>query len=207
VRSAQRKRSGTTSLGEPYERYVVSRPRSETELVKRAQEGDKVAFAELIEAHQNVALRLAWLLTGSAAEAEDSVQNGFVKAFYGLHRFRVGAPVRPWLLQIVANEAREGQRSARRRARLASQLSSQQLWGDAAPSPQSVALAGEERARLLAAVARLSERYRSVIVCRYFLDLSERETATVLSLRQGTVKSRCSRALERLRKMLEEPHA
>jgi len=186
---------------------VVSRPRSEMELVKCAREGDRVAFAELIEAHENVALRLAWLLTGSAADAEDAVQNGFVKAFYALDRFRIGAPVRPWLLQIVANEAREGHRSALRRARLASQLASQRPEGDAAPSPQAAALAGEERTRLLAAVAHLSERDRSVIVCRYFLDLSERETATVLRLRQGTVKSRCSRALERLRRMLEEPYA
>jgi RNA polymerase sigma-70 factor (ECF subfamily) len=166
-----------------------------------------VAFEKLIEAHQNVALRLAWLLTGSVADAEDAVQNGFVKAFYALDRFRTGAPVRPWLLRIVANEAREGQRSASRRARLALRLAEQQPAGGAAPSPQAAALADDERRRILGAVEQLSERDRSVIVCRYFIDLSEQDTASVLSLRQGTVKSRCSRALERLRELLEERNA
>ncbi len=88
---------------------MVSRPRNETELVRRVQAGDKVAFAELIKAHQNVALRLAWLLTGGPTDAEEAVQNSFVKAFYAFDRFAPGAPVRPWLLRIVANEAREGQ--------------------------------------------------------------------------------------------------
>lgn len=156
---------------------MVSRPRTETELVKRAQAGDKVAFAELIEAHQNVALRLAWLLTGNAADAEDAVQNGLVKAFFALDRFRADAPLRPWLLRIVANEAREGRRSKARRSRLASRLSEQRPAGDAAPSPQAAAVAAEERGRVLTAVEQLSERDRSVIVCRYLLDLSEQETA------------------------------
>ena len=171
-----------------------------------AQAGDKAAFAELIEAHQIAALRLAWLLTGSVADAEDAVQNAFVKAFYALDRFRTGAPVRPWLLRIVTNEAREGRRSATRRARLAMRLAEQQPAGGAAPSPQAAAFADDDRRRVLAAVEQLSERDRSVIVCRYFLDLSEQETAEVLRLRRGTVKSRSSRALGRLRALLEERH-
>ena len=186
---------------------MVGRPRSETKLVRRAQAGDKVAFAELIEAHEKVALRLAWLLTGNPADAEDAVQNGLVKAFFALDRFRPEAQLRPWLLRIVANEAREGRRSKTRRARLAVRLSEQQPVGNAAPSPQAAVVAAEERDRVLTAVEQLSERDRSVIVCRYFLDLSEQETACVLSIRRGTVKSRCSRALERLRGLLEESNA
>jgi RNA polymerase sigma-70 factor (ECF subfamily) len=107
-------------------------------------------------------------------------------------------------LRIVANEAREGQRSAARRARLALRLAEERPAGDAAPSPQAATLAREERARVLRAVEQLGERDRSVIACRYFLDLSEQETASVLGWRPGTVKSRCSRALERLRGLLEE---
>ena len=71
--------------------------------------------------------------------------------------------------------------------------------GDAAPSPEGRILAAEERAELLAALERLSEDDRLVISCRFLLDLGEEETAGVLSLRRGTVKSRTSRALERLR--------
>ena len=107
-------------------------------------------------------------------------------------------------MRIVANEAREGQRSAARRARLALRLAEERPAGDAAPSPQAATLAHEERTRVLRAVEQLGERDRSVIACRYFLDLSEQETASVLGWRQGTVKSRCSRALERLRGLLEE---
>jgi RNA polymerase sigma-70 factor (ECF subfamily) len=71
--------------------------------------------------------------------------------------------------------------------------------GGAAPSPEGALLAGEEREQLLAAVNALREEERLVIACRYFLELSEEETATVLDVRIGTVKSRTSRALDHLR--------
>jgi RNA polymerase sigma-70 factor (ECF subfamily) len=71
--------------------------------------------------------------------------------------------------------------------------------GDAAPSPEASLESGEERARLLAAVERLPPDSRRVIQCRYFLELSEQETAAALGIRLGTVKSRTARALDRLR--------
>ena len=75
--------------------------------------------------------------------------------------------------------------------------------GDAAPSPEGAALEHERSADLLEAVSRLEERDRDVLVCRYFLELSEEETAAVLDVRRGTVKSRTARALERLRAVVE----
>ena len=69
--------------------------------------------------HQGIAFRTAYLITGSAAEAEESAQDGFVKAYRALGRFRRGAPFRPWVLEIVANEARNRRRSAGRRTALA----------------------------------------------------------------------------------------
>ena len=69
--------------------------------------------------HQDVAFRAAYLVTGSAAEAEDAAQEGFVKAWQALGRFREGAPFRPWLLAIVVNEARNRRRHAGRQAALA----------------------------------------------------------------------------------------
>src|SRR5439155_13647115 len=98
---------------------VEGRPLDEGELVLRAQRGDERAFAELMRTHQEVAFRVAYLIAGSAGEAEDAVQDGFIKAWRALGRFRRGAPLRPWLLQIVANEARNRRRSAGRRAALA----------------------------------------------------------------------------------------
>ena len=76
--------------------------------------------------------------------------------------------------------------------------------GGAAPSPEGRLLAVEERAELLAALERLNEDDRLVLSCRYLLDLGEEETGRVLSLRRGTVKSRTSRALGRLRQELGE---
>ena len=155
-----------------------------------------------MHAHQGIAFRTAYLITGSAADAEDAAQSGFVKAWYALGRFRAGAPFRPWLLQIVANEARNRRRSAARRAQLALRAAADEDSGGAAPSPEVTLLLTEERDALLAAVNGLREVDRLVIGCRYFLDLSEEETAAALGWPRGTVKSRLSRALEKLREQV-----
>jgi RNA polymerase sigma-70 factor (ECF subfamily) len=181
------------------EAVVVSRPPTEEELVERAKRGDEEAYGELVREHQGIAFRTAYLVAGSAADAEDAAQDAFVKAYRALGRFRRGAPFRPWLLQIVANEARNRRRSSGRRAALALRAGEEGSSGDAAPSPEGALLAGEERESLLAAVNALREEERLVIACRYFLELSEEETAAALDIRLGTVKSRTSRALEHLR--------
>jgi RNA polymerase sigma-70 factor (ECF subfamily) len=183
---------------------VVDRPLDETELVGRAQRGDLRAWEEIVRRYQGIAFRTAYLLCGSAADAEEAAQDGFVKAYRSLGRFRRGAPLRPWLLKIVANQARNRRRAEGRREALALRAAAEDRPGDAVPSPEAALAAGEERARLLAAVNALSEEHRVAIACRYFLDLSEDETAAALGVRRGTVKSRLSRALERLRESLEE---
>ena len=179
------------------------RPLAEIELVGLAQSGDSAAYQTLVEEHQTIAFRTAYLITGSAADAEDAVQDGFVKAFYALGRFRPDAPFRPWVLRIVANEARNRRRSAGRRERLALRAAEDPLSGGAVPSPEAALLESEERAELLAAVEGLREEDRLAIACRYFLELSEEETAAALDWRRGTVKSRLARALERLRARME----
>jgi RNA polymerase sigma-70 factor (ECF subfamily) len=157
-----------------------------------------------VHLHRGIAFRAAYVVTGSAEDAEDAAQDGFVKAYRALGRFRDGAPFRPWLLRIVVNEARNRRRSAGRRAALALRAAGEQTSGDAAPSPEARVLGEERREALLAAVNVLDEKDRLVIGCRYFLDLSEEETAATLGWRRGTVKSRLSRSLERLRRELGE---
>jgi RNA polymerase sigma factor (sigma-70 family) len=183
---------------------VVSRPPTEEELVERARGGDGVAFAALVRDHQEIAFRTACLITRSPADAEEAAQDGFVKAYRALARFRRGAPFRPWLLQIVANEARNRRRSAGRREALALRAAAQAPSGDAAPSPEGALLAEERRAALIAARERLGDADREVLGCRFLLELSEQETAAALHVRHGTVKSRTARALERLRAELGE---
>ena len=174
-------------------------PDNEAQLVERARGGELAADEALVRAHQDIAFRIACLVTGSAADAEDAAQEAFVRAWQALPRFRARAPFRPWLLTIVANEARNRRRSAGRRAGLLLRAAAEPSSGDAAPSPEAALLAQAERHELLAALSALPERDRNVIACRYLLDLSEDETAAALGCRRGTVKSRLSRALDRLR--------
>ena len=148
--------------------------------------------------HQGAATRLAAVIAGSA-DAEDIAQEAFVKAYYALYRFDDGAPFSPWLLRIVANEARNHRRSSGRRARLARMVSA----GGRIATPEDVAVANDRRATLLEALDALPERDRLVLSCRFLLGLSEAETAVALECAPGTVKSRTSRALDRLRVQLE----
>jgi RNA polymerase sigma-70 factor (ECF subfamily) len=183
---------------------VEDRPlATDDDLVARAKQGDGGAYGALVKEHQTLAFRTAYLLTGSAADAEDAVQDAFVKAHGALGRFRPGSPFRPWLLAIVANEARNRRRSVGRRERLALRAAEDPLSGGAVPSPEAALLDAEQREELLAAVNDLREDDRLAIACRYFLGLSEEETAATLGWRRGTVKSRTSRALDRLRARLE----
>jgi RNA polymerase sigma factor (sigma-70 family) len=181
---------------------VEGRPLEDAELVRQARDGDTRAYEELVRRHQAAAGRVAYLVAGATADAEDVVQEAFVKAYRALDRFREGAPFRPWLLRIVANEAKNRRRAAGRRARLALRLAEDRPSGDAAPSPEVAILAEEERVTLLDVMSRLRDEDRMVIAYRYFLDLSERETADALGCPAGTVKSRLSRALVKLRNEL-----
>jgi RNA polymerase sigma factor (sigma-70 family) len=183
---------------------MEGRPADDATLIARAQRQDEAAYEEIVQRYQQIAFRTAFVITGSAADAEDAAQDGFVKAFRALHRFRAGAPLRPWLLRIVANEAHNRARSAGRLNRLELRLTEDFRLGDAAPSPEAAAVAGDERRRLLEMVNALSADDRLVIVSRYFLQLDGEETAAALGVAEGTVKSRLSRALARLRVRMEE---
>ncbi|HEU5156628.1 MAG TPA: RNA polymerase sigma factor [Streptosporangiaceae bacterium] len=161
----------------------------------------------MLVARYTVPAHRAAFLLGAGDEADDVVQEALVKAFRHLSRFRVGEPFGPWLLRIVANETKNLTRSRRRRAELAVRLSA--LKGDAdsrdgGPGPVGAVLAGERRGALLKAVDALSDKERQAVVCRYFLELSEAETAQVLGWPRGSVKSRTFRALTKLRGLLGE---
>src|SRR3954452_11771838 len=113
---------------------------------------DAAAYADLVREHQDVAFRAAYLVTGSAAEAEDAAQEGFVKAWQALPRFREGAPFRPWLLSIVVNEARNRRRHAGRQAALALRAFEPPRAG-----VEEAAAARAEQERLLRVVGAMRE--------------------------------------------------
>jgi RNA polymerase sigma factor (sigma-70 family) len=139
-----------------------------------------------------MSFRVAYVITGSGADAEDAAQDAFVKAWRALGRFRAGEPFRPWLLRIVANEARNRRRSAGRRLRLTLRAAAEHRE----PEPSDVGA-------LLDALHELPPDAQAVVVCRYLLGLSEQETAAVLDVAPGTVKSRTARALDRLRELYD----
>jgi RNA polymerase sigma factor (sigma-70 family) len=174
----------------------------EAQAVELAKAGDLDAYEWLVRQHSAAAVRLASAVCGSAGDAEDAAQEAFVKMFYALDTFRPDAALRPWLLRIVANEAKNQHRSGRRRAALVTR--SVGLRVAPVPSPEEVVVAEGEADAVLAAVASLGERDRLVIAYRYFAGLSEREMAEALVCRPGTVKSRLARALARLRPALAE---
>jgi len=184
---------------------VVGRPLDEIEdtLVERARRGDADAYEELVRRYTEMAFRAAYLVTGSAPDAEEAAQDAFVKAFRALSRFRAGAPFRPWLLRIVGNEARNRRRAASRRAALELRVAEGIRAGDAAPSPEAAAEAAEERRALLRALVMVGDDHREVVGCRYLLELSVEETAATLGIPEGTVKSRLARALAHLRELME----
>ena len=169
---------------------------SDATLIGRAQRGDQPAFGELVSRYQQIAFRVAFFVTRDRDDAADAAQQAFIKAYRGLGRFRGGSPFQPWLLRIVTNEARNLQRAAGARGRLALRMGRD---ADVAESPEAHAEVAERRTLLLAALDRCRPDDQEVITYRYFFDLSEAEMATALACPPGTVKSRLSRALGRLR--------
>jgi RNA polymerase sigma-70 factor (ECF subfamily) len=183
---------------------LVSPPPIESDLLARSRGGDVAAYEQLVRLHQQLVFRTALVLTRNAADAEEAAQDAFVKAWGALGRFDPSRPFRPWLLTIVANEARNRRRAAGRREGLALRVvGAEPQSSGAAPSPELALLIAERHGALVAALERLNEHERQVIACRFLLDLSEIETAAALGCRVGTVKSRLSRALARLRAQVE----
>jgi RNA polymerase sigma-70 factor (ECF subfamily) len=151
-----------------------------------------------------MAIRTAAVL-GAGGDAEDVVQEAFVKAYAALGTLRPGAPFRPWFLRIVANETRNLHRAAGRRS-----ARERRAWQRTAPlvsaradDPAEDVLAAERHALIVRGLAGLTSVQREVVSCRYLLDLDEAETAAVLGWPRGTVKSRLHRALRRLQANLD----
>ena len=169
-------------------------------LIEAAQNGDVASYGKLVERYQAVAHRTAFAL-GAGDDTADVVQEAFVKAYLALGRFRVAEPFRPWLLRIVVNEARNRWRWHARHRTVALPLVGEEL-SSPDQTPEQVAEEHETIRSLRHAVVDLPRHQRDVITCRYLLDLTETETAQVLRIPRGTVKSRLSRGLAALQAVL-----
>jgi RNA polymerase sigma-70 factor, ECF subfamily len=173
----------------------------EAALVRQAANGNTAAWEALVSAHQEAVFRLAYLLLGDPDDAKDIAQETFLRAWKHLHGFDAARPLRPWLLSISANLARNRRRSAGRY--FAALL---RAFRD---EPSSVRIEEQSARNLQArelwkAVQKLNELDQQIVYLRYFLDLPVAETAEVLKVPEGTVKSRLSRALEKLRTIIRQ---
>lgn len=183
---------------------VVAPDGEEAEWIGRARQGDEVAWEALVGRYQQPVFRLAYLILRDGGDAEDVAQEAFVRAFLSLHTFDLNRPLRPWLMRITVNLARNRRRSL---GRYLANLR-RAFEKDAEPA-YAESQAGDrvqqrwQAQTLWQAVQRLNQIGQEVVYCRYFLDLSEAETAEALDIAPGTVKSRLSRAIQRLRQVIE----
>jgi RNA polymerase sigma-70 factor (ECF subfamily) len=173
------------------------------DLIRSARAGDPAAWEAILGAHYEPVFRLAYLIVGDPADADDVAQEAFIRAHRYFKRFDSTRPLRPWLFSIAANLARNRRRSLGRYYAAAQRLFRQ---------PETVrnrdvemlTVAQLESHRLWQAVRRLPDDDQVVIYLRYFLELPVKEAAETLDVAPGTVKSRLSRALDRLKSVIEE---
>jgi RNA polymerase sigma factor (sigma-70 family) len=162
---------------------------------------DDAEFALLVDDARPAAVRLATVVLGTVQGADDVVQIALERAWRARESYDAARPFRPWLLRIVANTARNDRRARGRRAHLVLRAAGEAR--ESRPSIEEEAVTADERRVVLAGLNRLASADREVIALRYFDELTESEMATVLECPTGTVKSRLSRAMARLRTELE----
>ena len=174
----------------------------ESTLVLHAANGDAAAWEPLVLAHQEAVFRLSYLLLGDPDDAEDIAQETFLRAWNHLKRFDTTRPLRPWLLRIASNLASNRRRSAGRYLSALTRAFRNEPISSASIEERSTR--HMEASHLWKAVQTLSVPDQQIVYLRYFLDLSVAETAEVLKIAEGTVKSRLSRALDRLRGIIQQ---
>ncbi|CAG0929267.1 RNA polymerase sigma factor SigV [Planctomycetaceae bacterium] len=175
---------------------------SHASLLARLRARQKAALEELALQFSQPLTRAAYVYLGDSDAAQDAAQDTLLAAWDGASRTSDETRLRPWLFGVLFNCCRKQLRSLARRRKREQRASRSEAQGAAAGIPD-----GDEHARLQIALAALPEDSRQVVVLRFEQQFSVEETAHALGIPQGTVKSRLHAALERLRAMLEPPHA
>lgn len=183
-------------------RQAVTQADPDLELAERFQGGDRTAFDALVRRHQKGMWRLSRRYVKSDADAADVTQLAFVRAFRGLAAFRGTATVRSWLYRIAINCALSWLRDHRREQ--PAEIPEDALTED---NPAIAQLsAGDDRARLRAAIAKLPPKQKLVLELRVFDDLSFREVADLAECSENTAKVNFHYAVKRLRDILGADH-
>lgn len=173
--------------------------RSDADLARRAVAGDAASFASLYDRHFPTVYRYAYLRSPDRMQAEDVVSDTFERALGSLHRYEPRAPFAAWLVRIARNVIIDkARRDTRREAR-------ERLVAPAAiADPERDAIARREAAELRAALDKLSDLQREVLILRFYLDLTTEEICAAIGKGPSTVRGIQHRAVLALRREMSE---
>jgi len=174
---------------------------NETELVTRAQHGDRNAFSELVSMHARGVLNVIYRMCGDEQLAEDAAQEAFIQAWLHLPSYRPQTPLRNWLYRIAVNAATDKFRKEKRI--LPNDIEDLNLT-DERPGPESLVSQQERTVLVQKAVLSLPEASRAVLVLREYEEMSYHEIADALDIPVGTVMSRLNYARKLLKDKLEQ---
>lgn len=181
------------------------------ELVEKCAAGDAQAFDFLVKRYQSKIINIAYGMLQDKEDAYDVAQEVFIKLYRKIGSFAGVASLDTWIHRVAMNASLDALRKRGRRVQtvpLAVEDDDAQTCelpiADDSAAPEKIVLQNERRRVLLAAIGRLDEKYRSILVLREFEDMDYEQIARVLNLSVGTVKSRLSRAREKLRNLLEK---
>lgn len=172
---------------------------SEEELIQRCQQGDGEAFRAIVEQYRNALFGTAFLIVRDYQMTEDAVQETVLKMWKHLPGLRVRGSIKPWLLRIVVNEVKQQLRKKSVPTVPLEQAS--ELTDD--HDADEILINSENHQILRRAILTLPPEQKEAVVLRYFADLTIPEIAIAMSAREGTVKSRLSRALDHLSVIME----
>lgn len=169
-------------------------------LINRSRTGDEEAFAALFHKYKNLVYKTAYLMVGNGDEAEDALQEVFIQVYKSLSTFQPSkGAFTTWLYRITVNYCLNWRRKRHLPVLSLDEVSSASVRGSSLPFENQLA---EEKA-IQQALSQLSDKLRTVVILRYYWELSYAEIAQILDIPIGTLKSRLDLALKTLRKELE----
>lgn len=175
---------------------------TDEDLARSLQRGNQMALARLVERHHSLLLGFLYRMTGGdRALAEDLVQESFVRVLRGITYYQYPRPFKPWLYTVATHLARDYYKQAEMRHTLSMSDDVPELETDA---PETLLLLDSEARQVAAAITRLPDHQREVLILRYYQELSLLEIAEIVDVPVGTVKSRLSLGLKRLREWVVE---
>lgn len=182
---------------------------NEKERIRRAKNGDQAAFEELVSAYEKKIYNMGLRYTGSQQDALDICQEVFLRLFRFIGQFNEASSFSTWLYRIAVNVCKDTIRKKQKVVELSFEVEDEEgnyevEVSDLRYNPEDSVQRRELRHQILHAIAELPEKYREIIILRDINGLSYEEISRCLELEEGTVKSRISRAREKLRVFLSK---